>query len=195
MVAAVVVDVGNRLVQAFDHLDADDGGQVLLEPVLLGGVLELGFGDLAQDGLGLGAAAHLHTFGGVNCTDFGQKFSGHAPRHQQAFARVAGAVLLGFGIVGHVHGHVDVARLVHIGVAIAIQVLDDGHFGLSADALNQTLATPRDDHVHKLRHGDELAHGGAVGGLHQLHGVHWQTALGQGLLHQQRQRLVRLDGL
>ena len=102
---------------------------------------------------------------------------------------------MGFGVVGHDHGHIDVARVVHIGVAIAIQVLDDGHFGLSADALDQALAATRNDHVHKLRHGDELAYSGAVGGLHQLHGLHRQTAVGQGFLHQKRQRLVRLDGL
>jgi hypothetical protein len=74
-------------------------------------------------------------------------------------------------------------------------VLDHGHLGIAADALDQALAAARDDHVHKLRHGDELAHGLAVGGLHQLHRVLWQARLGQRLLHDLGQRLVRINSL
>jgi hypothetical protein len=80
-------------------------------------------------------------------------------------------------------------------VAVAVQVLDDRHLGVAADALDQALAAARDDHVHVLRHGDQLAHGLAVGGLHQLHRVRGQAGLDQRLLHQPRQRLVGLDGL
>jgi hypothetical protein len=84
---------------------------------------------------------------------------------------------LGFGVVGHRHGHGDVAGFVHIGVAVAVQVFDDRHFGLAADPLDQAFAAARDDDIHKLRHGDQLAHHGAVGGLHQLHRVGRQACL------------------
>jgi hypothetical protein len=150
---------------------------------------------LAQNGFGLGAATHLHAFGGIDGANLGQELGRHALGHQQALAGVAGAVLLGFGVVGHPNGHVDVARIVHIGVAIAVQVLDDRHLGFGTDALDQALAPARNDHVHKLGHGDQLAHGGAVGGLHQLHRIHRQAALGQGLLHQLGQSLVRFNRL
>jgi hypothetical protein len=44
-----------------------------------------------------------------------------------------------------------------------------GTLASAADALDQALAAARDDHVHVLGHGDQAAHGGTVGGLHQLH--------------------------
>ena len=46
-----------------------------------------------------------------------------------------------------------------------------GTLASAADALDQALAAARNDHIHKLGHGNELAHGGAVGGGHQLHRV------------------------
>src|SRR5574343_1908578 len=133
VVAAVVVDVGNRLIHIGHHLDADDRRQVFLEPVLLGGVLQLGARHSSQDGLGLGAATHLLALGGVDGANLRQKLGRHATRHEQAFAGVAGAVFLGLGVVGHLDRHGDVARVVHIGVAVAVQVLDDGHLGFGAD--------------------------------------------------------------
>ena len=178
VVTAVAVDVRNGFIHPRHHLHADDGGQVFLAPVLLRRGHQLGPGHRLQDGQRLRAAAHLHALGGIHRANLGQKVRRHAARHQQAFARVAGAVFVGLGVVGHLHRHGDVAGVVHIGVAIAIQMLDDGHLGIAADALDEPLAATRNDHVHKLRHGDELAHGLAVGGLHQLHRVLWQTRLG-----------------
>jgi hypothetical protein len=113
---------------------------------------------------------------------------------QQAFAGVAGAVLLRLGVVGHLDRHGQVAGVVHIGVAVAVQVLDDGHLGIAADALDQALAAARDDHVHILRHGNQLAHGLAVGGLHQLHRIGGRPASASACCTS-AQRLVGLDGL
>ena len=80
-------------------------------------------------------------------------------------------------------------------MAVAVQVFDDGHPGVPADALNQPLAAARNDHVDKLRHGDQVAHRVPVGGGHQLHHIAGQASLRQRLLHQRCQRLVRLDRL
>jgi hypothetical protein len=46
-----------------------------------------------------------------------------------------------------------------------------GTLASRADALDQPLAAARDDHVHELGHRDQVADGGAVGGVDQLHGV------------------------
>ena len=73
-------------------------------------------------------------------------------------------------------------------------MLDDGHLGITADALDQALAAARDDHVHIFGQRDELAHHLAVGGLHQLHGVVRQTGLSQRLLHQPGQGFVGVNG-
>ena len=97
-------------------------------------------------------------------------------------------------VVGHRHRHGDVAGVVHIDVAIAVQVFDDRHFGLAADALDQALATAWNNHVHILRHGDQEADGFPVGAWHKLHRIGGQVSFDQSLLHQPGQGLVRFDG-
>ena len=194
VVAAVVVDVVNRRIQAVDHLDADDGPKVFLKPILLGGVFEVCALDTRQQGTGLGAAAHFYAFVGKHLTDARQKSGSHTTRHQQAFTGVAGAVLLGFGVVCDRHGHVHIAGVVHIGVAVAIEVFDDGHCGIAADSLNEAFAAAGNDDVDKLRHGNQMAHGFAVGSGHQLNGFGGQTSRHQSLLHQHGQGLVGFDG-
>ena len=187
--------MGNGLVHPSHHLHADDGGQVFLAPIGLGSLFEQSsWGHRGQQPKGFGAAPHFHAFGCEHRPNARQKITRHTAGHQEAFGRVAGAVLLGFGVVGHLDGEVQVAGVIDIGVAIAVQVLDNRHLGLGADALDQALATARDDDVDKLRHGDELAHGIAVGGGHQLYRMLRQTGLDQGFAHQADQRLVRFNG-
>ena len=185
-----MVDVGNGLVQALHHFDADDGCQIFFKPILLGGVEQLGTSDLRQNHFGLGAATHFNAFFCIDLANEWQKFCGHALRHQQAFAGIARAVFLSFCVVGHFHGHGHIAWVVNIGVAIAIEVFDDGHFGFAADALNEALAATGNDDIDILWHGNELTHRLAVGGLHQLHRMDRQTRFLQGLLNQERQGFV-----
>ncbi len=195
VVAAVAVDVADRLVQAVHHLDADDGCEVLLGPVLLGGRHERGARHGGQQGQGIRAAAHFHALGRIDGADPREEFRRHATRDEQPFAGIAGTVLLRLGVVGHLHGHGDIAGVVHVGVAVAVQVLDDGHLGIAADALDQALAAAGDDDVHVLRHGDEVPHGFAVGGLHELHGIAGQAGLLERLLHKAREGPIGIDGL
>ena len=79
-------------------------------------------------------------------------------------------------------------------MAVAIQMLDDRHLGIAADALDQALAATGNDDVHIVGHGNQLAHGLAVGRTHQLHAVFGQAGLLQCLCHQPGQRLVGIDG-
>ncbi len=53
-------------------------------------------------------------------------------------------------------------------MADAIQVLDHRDLRFAREALDEFLAAARHDDVDELRHGHELAHRGAVGGLYQL---------------------------
>ena len=197
VVAGIAVDVGNRLVHVGHQLDADDRRQVFLVPVLFGGWRDLRAvaQRRAQQGGRFRVTAHLHALGGQQRTDLGQELRRHGARHQQAFGGVAGAVLLRLGVVDHAQRHRQVAGRVNEHMAVAVQVLDHRHPGLAADALDQALAAARDDDVDKLGHRDQLADGGAVGGLHQLHRVFGQAGLGQRLAHQCRQRTVGMDGL
>ena len=79
-------------------------------------------------------------------------------------------------------------------MAVAIEVLDDGHLGIATDALNEAFAAARNDDVHIGGHGNQMADSLTVGGLHQLHGIGRQTSILQGLLHQQGQRFVGFNG-
>ena len=187
--------MSNGLVQAGHQLDADDGGQVLLAPVLFDGSKYVGAGHGAQQGGGAFVTAHLHPFGGEHRADLGQEVGGLIHMHEQRLSGVARADFLRLGVVGDLdgQGHIDLA--VDINMAVAIQVFDDRHCGLGTDALDEAFATTGDDDVDKLRQGDELAHGGAVGGLHQLHGVLGQPCIKQRLLNQSPQCQVRCDGL
>ena len=118
-------------------------------------------------------ATHFDTLGGKYTANLRQKLRGHRLCHEQPFDCVAGAVLLRFGVVGNPDRHGHIAVRVHVDMAVAVKMLDDGHLGLAADAFDQALATARDDHIDILRHRNELADRFTVGRLHQLHGIGW----------------------
>ena len=115
--------------------------------------------------------------------------------HEQRLGCVAGAVLLGLGVVGDTQRELDVDPRIDIHMAVAVQVLDDRHARLAADALDQALAAARDDDVDRLGRGDQVPDRGAVGGLHELHAVGGQAGFEQGALHQLPQREVGVDRL
>ena len=57
-------------------------------------------------------------------------------------------------------------------------MLDDRHAGLLAHAADQALAAAGNAEVDVLGHAEQVAHGGPIGGGHQLHGVGRQTGFG-----------------
>ena len=74
-------------------------------------------------------------------------------------------------------------------------VLDHRNPGVAADALDQALATTRHDHVDIVRHADQRADCGAVGGIHDLHGSSRQTGFGEAELDAAGNRLIGMDRL
>src|SRR5690606_14886540 len=191
---AVAVDVGDGLVKVLDHLDADDGREILGAPILLGGAAELGVRYLRKNALGGRVAAPLHALGGEDGTYLRQELGGRGGMHQQRFGGVAGAVFLRLGVVGDDQRLLDIDFGIDIGVAVAVEMLDHRHLGFGADALDQTLAAARDDDVHRLGHGDQAADAGAVGGFHELYRRRRQAGFGECLLYQLPQRQIRVNG-
>ena len=80
-------------------------------------------------------------------------------------------------------------------MAYAVQVLDDRHPGLGADALYQALAAAGHDDIHVFRHGDQFAHRRAVGRCHYLHRRLGQAGLPQSLGQALGDGPVRSQGL
>ncbi|KAG1539762.1 hypothetical protein G6F50_014453 [Rhizopus delemar] len=117
----------------------------------------------------------------------GQDGNGGHGVDQQGFHGAADAVAIGLGVEGNAVRLVRIGRGVDIDMAVAVQMLDEGHAGFLRQAGDQALAAARHDDVDVFGHGDELAYGGAVGGGHDLHGVLRQAGGGQARLHDSAQ--------
>src|SRR5690606_17776837 len=115
--------------------------------------------------------------------------------HQQGFHGAADAGPVGLGVDRDVQRAVQVGRLVDVDVAVAFQVLDQGHARFVGQAGDEALAAARDDDVDPFRVGDHFAHGGAVGGVHDLHGVRRQPGGFQAGLDDGAQGAVGMEGL
>ncbi|MNM85441.1 hypothetical protein D3C81_975550 [compost metagenome] len=175
--------------------DGEHRRQVFEAPVLLGGIDQLAEACRFQGGARGRADAQFYALFLVDAGQRRQHGGGDVARHQQRFHRVARRVALGLGVVGHADCLVQVRIGVDVDVADTVQVLDHRHAGLFHQARDQALATARHDHVDIFRHRDQPAHGGAVGGLDDLHGLRRQSGRRQPFRHQRGQCRVRLDGL
>ena len=118
-----------------------------------------------------------------------------AARDQQRLHGVAGAVALRLGVVGDAHRLVEIGLVVDVDVAHAVQVLDHRDARLARQALDQSLAAARHDDVDVFLHRDELADGGAVGGLDHLHRGFGQAGRLQAFVHARGDRLIGMDRL
>ena len=103
--------------------------------------------------------------------------------YQQGFHAVAGAVALGLGIDGDGLGHLCIGPGVDVNMAIAVEVLDDRYARPIDDEFDQAFATARDEHVHKIVHGEQGANGGAIAGGDELHGARGEAGLGDTFRH------------
>ncbi|MNN24578.1 hypothetical protein D3C81_1380160 [compost metagenome] len=160
-------------------------------PVLLGRLQHVG----TQQRTGTRATAQLDALGAVDVGQRRQHAGGDALVHQQGFHGVARRVAMGLGVVGDANGLVEVGGDVDVDVADAVQVLDHRHAGVTADALDQALAATRHDDVDELRHGDQRAHGGAVGGFHHLHAGRRQAGFSQAKLDAAGDGAIGMDRL
>ena len=90
---------------------------------------------------------------------------------EQAFRRVAGARTLDLRVVKDRKRHREIGLVVHVDVADALVVLEDGDERRLAHRADQALAAARDRHIHVLRHPHERAHARVVRRLHKQHRV------------------------
>ena len=143
----------HRVVHVRHHLDGENGRKIFRAPVKFSSVM-----DVWQKCPGALAATQLHPGQCISPSQVRQYGGGDALRHQQSFHGVAGAVSMGLGVDGDAQCLVDVSLVVDIDMAVAIQMLDHGHAGIGADALDQGLAAAGHDHIHVFWHGDEPPH-------------------------------------
>jgi hypothetical protein len=134
-------------------------------------------GPISPEWPGLGVAAHFHALGGIDGADRGKNFAATPRATSRLSLALQGLYFCVLALSATLTAMAMSQGSSTYTVAVAVQVLDHRHLGLAADALDQALAAARDDHVHVLGHGDQLADGGAVGGLHQLHAVGRQAGL------------------
>ena len=103
--------------------------------------------------------------------DAGEHFAGDVFVNEQTFLGVAQGDAVDFGGDGDFDGHVGVGGFVDVDVADALVMFDDRNGGLLDDAFDQPFAAARNDEVDEPLGGGQSANGGAVGGLHNLHGI------------------------
>ena len=64
---------------------------------------------------------------------------------------------------------------------------------IAHQALDQALAAARHNHIDVIRHGDELTHGGTVGGCYDLNYGFRQTSRAQAFMHASGNRLIGMQ--
>ena len=185
-----MVDVRDRLVEAGDHLDREDGRQVFGEVILIAG-RHSG----RHQGLRLRTATDFDAFVGQHRADRRQQLGGARTRHQQRLSGVAGAVALRLGVLDDGQSLRRIGGFVEVHMAVAVEVLDHRHTGFGKQARDQPLTAARHDHIDVLAHGDELADRGPVGGVDHLHHLGRQTGAGQRFLDQRGDRAIAANGL
>ena len=84
--------------------------------------------------------------------DARQQLSSDAAVDQQRLSGVAGAVALGLEF-STMASALSASAAPVIDMAVAVEMLDDRHPRFARDALDQTFAAARDNHVHKLGQG------------------------------------------
>ena len=109
---------------------------------------------------------------------------------EQRLHRVAGAVALCLGIIGNAHRLVEIGTRIDVDVTNAVEVLDHRHFRVARDALDQSFAAARDDHVDMLFVGDQMPDGGAIRCRDHLHGGLRQSGASQSFVHTGGDRLI-----
>ena len=180
----------NGFIQIPNNFHRQHRCQVFLAPV--------GFGGLAHavhNAAGQLAAAQFHAGILIAGGQLRQHLLGNGIGYQQGLGGIAGAVALSLGVVGHLNGFGDIGLIINIGVAIAIQVLDDRYPGLVADPLDQALAAAGNNHIHIFRVSNQLANGRPIGGLHHLDGGIRQAGLTQTDAQALGNGLIGIDGL
>ena len=111
-----------------------------------------------------------------------------------AFHGVAHAGALRLRVNEDVYGLVHVGGLVHIHVADAVEVLDDGNLALFHHGADQAFATAGDYQVDAVATLQQHAHQVVAGFGHQLHGVFVNAVFGKGLVENPGEALGGIQG-
>ncbi len=166
VLAAPARDVADGAADAVDRSDRDDRRQVLGAPVLVGGGQRLGIALLH-----LAVAAHL----AAELVQPGQHR--HQMRvergaiDQQGFGGAADADAAHLGVGHDVARHGDVGVAIDIDVADAVIVAQHRHPAFVGDPVDQRAPAARHDEVEPASRAQQLAHGRAIGGRHELHAI------------------------
>ena len=102
---------------------------------------------------------------------------------------------MGLGIQRNRNRFLQIGILVNIDMTVAIQVFDNWYSGIGANALNQAFAAAGHNHIHMLRHGNQLTYRSAVSGINNLHHILRQTHRLQAAADTGCNRLIRGNSL
>ena len=183
-----MVDVLDGLIEVGDDFDRDNRCEELGRVVFVAG------GDSVLDQRpGLFATAHLYTLGRQHCGNGQQEARRAGAGDEQRFGGVAGAVALGLRVLDDGERLVRVCFVVKIDMAVAVEVLDHRYARFGQQARDQPLATARDDHIDVLAHGDQVANGGAIGRVDDLHRVRRQARRRQPFVDECRDCAIATD--
>ena len=101
--------------------------------------------------------------------------AGHGAVDQQGFGGAAHAGAPHLGVEHDFARHGQIGGAVHIGVAVALEMLEHRHAAFAITRSISALAAARHDHVDRFGHAQHHAHRGAIGGRHHLHRVDRQA--------------------
>ncbi|MNM34576.1 hypothetical protein D3C81_452310 [compost metagenome] len=183
-----MVDVLDGLVQPVDDTDRQNRVQVLGAPVFFSGRHRI------DNCPGAFAAAQLNAFFAELGCHRRQEIFGNGLIDQQRFHRAADAITVSLGVERDALGFGQIGMLAHINVADTVQMLDYRNASVTADTLDQATAAARHDDIDILRHGDQRADGGTVGGFDHLHHGSRQIGLSQAALDADGNGTVGMNG-
>ncbi len=134
------------------------GAEVFFVVILLGGFLCRG-NQIARQFI----AANFNVVLGQLSGHKRQKRLGHFAMHQQRLGRIADAKSLALGIDGDGDRLIQIGVGVDVHVAVAREVLDDGHRGFCRYTANQPFTAAGDGQIDVFVEGEKLPDGFAVG--------------------------------
>ena len=187
---AVSGEVVERVVKAVHDLDREDVVQKFDRIVVFAGRLYA----VAQNGARALTAAQLHVLFVERRLDNGKRLLRDVLVYQNGFDGVAHRGTRGFGVVDDVCRHLQIGGLVYIHMAVAHAGFDDRHLGVGDNALDQSGAAARDQHVKVFAQLHQLGRTLARGVLHQRHTVTRQSGALYRVAHDGGDRLVGVDG-
>jgi len=182
--------VGYRLIERSDHLHGKNEGQILGAPVVL-----RRFGCPRNQPLDMLVSSKLHTRCFVALGHARQKLVRDIAVHEKSLHGVADPAPLDFGVERDLLGHLQIGARINIRVAVADSCLDDRHFRVLNDGLDEARSASGDEAVNQPRRLHHRRRRRAVGGWHKLYAVRGQPGtLGSGGDYLSEND-VRMDGL